>query len=256
MAARLPVCARSLMQSVGVAIVGVVGFSFAHSTTAQSSRILFSESFDDDPLGACPYGSASATSSPAIHSAVGFMAGNKTPGETALNVIRLDANLTNNCLSLIDYQPGPGGVQTTLFPNGAAPGSPTYIAFTLRRIDSDSSSNFECCAIDNRTTPGTGRLATMSLYGSDGMLKVGNAPTSYRVGLGVPYRIEMSLSFQPGKVGTWRVKVTNLDDPADVYAACGLRMLCDGTDVTSFQYSLTSIEHAAYTVDDMTIEAL
>lgn len=229
----------------GAIVLGIVGLglSLGHSLRADDRgyRTLFDDAFDDDPLGSSPEGVASGEQE-VVTSASGTIVGQKVGSTTAVSVIREPIDPEGNCLSLTDNG-GEGFARVQFFPQFTTSGAKSEIAFDLRRSLNVGETSFVFSVIDNRTTPGTGRLCTLSMFG-DQPLAVNSKNSGYRIQPDVTYRVEISLDLALGPQDSWSVKITNLSDPTQVFESVGLRTLIDGSELSSFSITVDAVDGA------------
>jgi hypothetical protein len=239
--------AMSAAVLLGCVAVGALGHSGAPAT-----RVVFSENFDDDDLGAAPMGVAGPNSA-VIQTAVGYVAGTKLSTNSVISVIREDANDWGNCLSIGDFDSAAGGPVASFIPQRGTGDKMLSIGFDLQRIVADPGAILTLLAIDNRTTPGTGRLASFIVTGDDGKLLVAGADTGHSLGNGETYRVAIDLQIDVDGPDYWSLTVWNLADPLDAYHSGSLRCQANGSELSEVQFGAQGTSGAFVTVDNIEI---
>lgn len=236
----------------GIAGLAIAASGPSSSATKETISIVFHEDFDDDELGAVPIGAESIGSVP-IENNFGTVEGVKSSAAALLNVVREDSSDVGNCLAIGDLDPAPGGALASFVPARGMVGVPLGVSFTLRRESSSSDSALYLCAIDNRTTPGTGRLLAFGLTGIDGDLEIGGQPQPFALKSGATYRFDLAIDLETGGDDSWGIAIQNLHDPFDHFEAKGMRTLIDGEAFSAFVVSASSEEGMFAYVDDFEI---
>lgn len=209
-------------------------------TTQSTISIIFQEDFDDDELGAVPLGVDLSGGATLIENDDGFVEGTKSGPSTLLNVVREDSSDVGNCLAIGDLDATVGATSVSFVPARGMNGVPLEVRFDLRREMGDPSSELILCAIDNRTTPGTGRMFTMAFKGSAGDLELGGKSYPFSMDAGVTYSFEIHLDLVCGPVDSVNLKITNLSDTSDRFEVKELRTAVDATELSLFHIAAIS----------------
>lgn len=228
------------------AILGISGFAWALCdgllAGSLGHRTLIEDAFDDDGLGASPSGIATAGQE-IISTISGAIFGQKVGDSTAVTVIRELENPDGNCLSIADNGGDSGFARVQFSPSFTTSGAKSEISFDLRRTVNLGDTNFVFSVIDNRTTPGTGRLCTLSLFNEKSLL-ANSLDTGFRIQTDVNYRVEISLDLVKGPLDTWSLKITDINDPAQFFQATGMRTLVDGSELSFFAMAVDATDGA------------
>lgn len=209
--------------------------------TSQSTiSIIFHEDFDDDELGAVPIGVDLAGGAVLIENDDGFVEGSKSGPSTLLNVVREDSSDIGNCLAIGDLDATVGATSVSFVPARGMSGVPLDVRFDLRREMGDPSSDLILCAIDNRTTPGTGRMFTMAFKGSAGDLELGGKSFPFSMDAGVTYSFEIHLDLDPGPFDSWDLTITSHTDATDRFELKDLRTTINVTELSLFHIAAIS----------------
>lgn len=227
---------------VAGSLFGVFGATLAATSSTASKEtvsVVFQEDFDDDPLGAVPVGVEVDGASPILND-FGMVEGSKVGIATLLNVVREDASDIGNCLAIGDIDPSDGGAFAAFVPSRGMVAVPLRISLDIRRECTSGLNGLYLCAIDNRTTPGTGRLLTCGFTGIEGAFEIGGVPQPFALKNGATYRIEIDLKLKAGSDDSWGITIKNLHDPFDKYSVKNLRTNLDGIELSSFLVSVAS----------------
>lgn len=228
---------HALRFAAAVAVLGTGWFAASSFAGNPGYRLLIDEYFDDDQLGASPEGVAS-NGQDVILTTSGSVFGVKSGDSTAITVVREFSNPDGNCLGLTDNG-GDGFARVSFFPSFTTSGAHSEISFDLRRTMNVGDTSFVFSIIDNRTTPGTGRLCTLSLF-DDAPLALNSKSTGFRIQPDVDYRIEITLDLSAGPNDTWSFRITNLADPSNHYEAKALRTAIDGSELSLMSATVDS----------------
>lgn len=231
------------------AAVGLVALATLLAGAAATRTFLYDD-FDDDPIGAVP---ANMPGSVFLQSFVGDLSGVvQDPGST-IEVVPGLGGLTGHAIRLSDagVPEGAGGCQLVGIP--AIPAGPgvVNVSFLLRagKFYGDS---FEMAVIDNRATPGTGRLAELRIE-DDGTLVLGKTPTGTKIKPGAAYRFFIKLQLSVAGPDAWTLRLNEVLDPTSSQTFGPMSSVADGSGVTSLLFATADVGTGSYDLDEIQI---
>jgi hypothetical protein len=188
---------------------------------SQSSglSVLFSESFDDDLVGATPANLA-VSNKLTITNSMGTIVGTTT-GDRSSVVVVPSITGVGNALRLADRASGVTGYAAVQFtPTTLSPTMSRFNAnFVLTPVD-DGTTSFTCGIIDNEVTPGSGRIGKLTFLPNRKLaLNDKSIPVSYETGH--RYAVEMS-STKVGPLWMWGVSIVDLTTNTPLFMDVGL----------------------------------
>ncbi len=211
----------------------------------------FADSFDDDPVGAVPFDIAKPGQK-TIKSSLGTILGGATDKRGIIEVRPAAGSSTNHVLRISDEKilDGTGHSEAHIIPDlGAGPGE-VIVRFDLR-IGRMSGDTFVCSIVDNRTTPGTGRLVLINVL-SEGMMLVNGLTIPVHLTISATYHITVRLDLQQGP-DTFTVKVVEKNGPLN-YETAPLPTMVDTLIVNEVVFSLTDKGHGWFDIDNVQIQ--
>ncbi|MFG0316138.1 MAG: hypothetical protein ACF8XB_02600 [Planctomycetota bacterium JB042] len=230
-------CVAAAALTVRAAGSGTIGFAFA-------------DGFQDDPVGAQPWGLVTPGGTP-IQTDVGevFTAWPVDPRAIVEVVAIPGPSGPNHVLRVSDanIHDGTAHSEVTIRPIGTQGTVSVRFEMTLLNIVGDQ---VRVGIIDNRTTPGTGRLAALTIE-SDGRLLVGGMPTSLVLGTGATYRFAMTFDLG-GQDDRYSVAVQEVGG-TDSMTLTEVPVGFDAATISDFTFSLTDGGNGAFDLDNIRI---
>lgn len=213
--------------------------------------MLLSESFDDDPVGAVP---DNLTGSSVITTGVGYLLGVKTHPAASIKVASaIGGDMVGKVLRLSDSSVPNGAGHAELIGLPAGQIGPGIVRTTFRlRCGKFYGDEFEMAMIDNRATPGTGRLAALAID-SAGTLKLNGNPTGKTIIPGVTYLFSVEVNIVAVGPDTWKLRITNVSQPDDTGSWGPLPSQVDGTQLSSIWFSTSDSGWGTYDLDEIAI---
>lgn len=230
-------CVAAVALTVRAAGSGTIGFAFA-------------DSFQDDPVGAQPWGLVTPGGTP-IKTDVGevFTAWPVDPRSIVEVVAVPGPSGPKHVLRVSDanIHDGTAHSEVTIRPVGTQ--GTVSVRFELRLVQI-AGDQVRIGIIDNRTTPGTGRLAALTID-SEGRLVVGGMPTALVLATGEDYRFAMTFDLG-GHDDRFSVSVQQVDGTDSVTLA-EVPIGFDAATISDLNFSLTNGGNGAFDLDNIRI---
>lgn len=210
----------------------------------------FIDSWDDDPVGAMPWGLATP-GTPVIKTPKGSLVtvGPIDPRASVVVTAVSGPNGPNHVLRLSDANilDGTAHSEVTVLPFGAI--GDVMLRFELRPLILTGDA-IQLTVVDNRTTPGTGRLILVTIR-NDGVLTVNDEPTSFVLSAGKLYRFSLGFDLT-GTSDTASVHVMAADGSQSI-ALDGLPIDVDAAMVTGAKFALSNGGNGAFDLDEVRV---
>lgn len=211
------------------------------------TRIVFDETFEDDPLGAVPinvYWTASAV----IKTPTGLVLDESTANPGKVVVV---GSPGDHRVQLSDAGVAQGSGHTAMLCVPVPPCGPkaALARFDLIPIKFDGET-IECAMIDNRTTPGTGRMVSLFID-TRGRVRVNGVDTGFSVTVGNTYHVETKVSFEPGPFDKFELTIADAANPQYHWSSGVLPTLDQGNDLTVLAFMTGDVGQGAFQVDDI-----
>jgi hypothetical protein len=249
-----PVSKFVTLFAAGAWFLGGVANHSAMQAKCVDSRVVFEDTFDDDVLGAIPY-SAKLPTGVFIGTQFGILVGDTSSEMNAVEVARdnaVGAAVDDNVLQLVDFDPLAGGCYFRAIPSTSYAQGSYNVRFTLQTKVGDG--QFECSIIDNRTTPGTGRLIALAVD-STGEFQIGSTKSSFVLSPDVEYAVSVDLDFTQYAATWYQVTVVEVANPKTRFVSPLLRTINPGVEVSEILFRADAATAAEYAVDDLKVVA-
>lgn len=235
---------RLLGVSLAVIVVTIAG-------GAGNVRVLFSDAFDDDAVGSVP---ENLPGSVWIDSEIGYVVGLTTHPAGAIKVgPAIGDSMVGNILRMSDAGIPEGAGHTEVSAIPVVPAGPGSVRTTFRlRCGKFYGDTFEMAVIDNRATPGTGRLAVVAID-SAGVLWLGDKKTGTNIYPGVTYTFSVEVQLDPDGPDTWTMRLQDESSPNTAESWGPFASEADGTEVSSVEFSTADVGTGSYDLDELAI---